>query len=302
MKEVKVGANTQIVVQLKSLYSINSFEGKLKDFPQSSTIKINRENYDEAFKEICFSPLFTSIWLVYINGKLTKPQLTKLIEQDNLFIVLNCNSKSAYEDIKDTFKEFNIKYSFVDNSTAEKSDLIMYCMESLSIDEETARYLCKRQNYIMNKVVTNVLNLATFDKVDKKVIQTYTTRIASVGLLDLVDYLLGVCKKKSYKSIVNLLYNYRYGFSYVLDFTKTELRKRLELYDYIKEGELTLSNYKEFIVSNKIKMNTYFVYRVLEDYKNLSYDKLYLISTLVESIPDDRYYIYKYIELLKMGG
>lgn len=293
--------NITVIVQLNSMFSISSFEKTLDKFPQNSIIKINKSNYEDVLKEIEHPPLFTSVWLIYVNTKLTKDKLNRLLSKGNMYVVINCNSKEAYEDIKEILIELNIKYSLVDNSKASKSDLINYCMKSLNIDEDTARYLCKRQGYNMNKVVNDVLNLSIFDKVDRNVIKSYTTVRSTTTLLDLMDYILGLNHKKSYNSMVKLLYNYRYGFSFILEFTKKDLRNRLLLYNYINEGLLDMSNYKEFIVEHKLKMRNYFVYKVLENYKNLSYDKLYLIIVLVESIPDNKYSLYKYIQLLKMG-
>lgn len=293
---------TQIVVQIKALYSINSFEDKLKTFPRTSTLKLNKSNLKEVMDTIETPPLFTPVWLVIVSTKLTEKQLKTLVSKDNIFVLINCNSKKSYEDLREQLISCGVKYSLVDNSTATKLELIAYCKRELGIDDETAKYLCKRQNYILNKVVNCVLTLSVFDIVDKKVIKEYTTRMQSTSLLDLVDYILGVAKRKKYKALVSLVYDYRYGFNYLLEFTKGELKNRLEVYDLIGSGELTLDNYKTYLMENKLKYNSYFVFRVLEDYKHISYDKLYLLYNAVCKIPQDRSSIYKYLRLLEMGG
>lgn len=290
-----------VVVQIKSLYSIKSFEDSIKGFPKSSTIVLNRANEVEVMETIKSPPLFTPVWLVIVSTKLSPNKLEKLVN-NNLFILINCNSAKAYEDVKESLLSARIQYRLIDNSKATKEELIIYCMKELKINRETSEYLCKRQRYILSRVVNAVATLVTFDKIDKKIIKEYTTRMQSVSLLDLVEYMLGLGRKKNYKSLVSLVYDYKYGFKFLLEFTEKELRNRLDIYNLITSGYITIENYKDYLADNKLKYNTYFVFRVLEDYKHLSYDKLYLIHNAVSSIPSERSSIYKYLKLLELGG
>lgn len=290
-----------VIVQIKSLYSIKSFEDSIGNFPKSSTITLNKANEVEVMEIIKNPPLFTPVWLVIVSTKLTPSRLQKLLSY-NLFILINCNSKKAYEDEKENLMSIKAQYRLIDNSRATKEELITYCMKELKINRETAEYLCKRQKYILGKVVNAVMTLVTFDIINKKVIKEYTTRMQSVSLLDLVEYMLGIGRKRNYKSLVSLVYDYKYGFKFLLEFTEKELKNRLDIYNLITAGYITTENYKIYLAENKLKYNSYFVFRVLEDYKHLSYDKLYLIHNAISNIPSDRSSIYKYLKLLELGG
>lgn len=282
-------------------HCIEPFLSKVKGYPNSSKININKNNYFECLKILDNPPVLTKKWLVVISPRLSSKQIASIMERDNNNVV-PLSSKIKWQELGEELKELGIPYKLLDNLNPPKDVILDYIQKELNVDLDMAKYIGGRHRYHLPKVMETVTILSDLETITKKDVREYTTRFKNIWISSITENILGIDTKTSKKRLVELIYDFRYGFDYVLSTVKSEL----ELYEYVYsrmiEGVLTLENYLDYESYNK-KYNDLPDFRklkLIESFDVVSYDKLYYVKTKVESIEGKTSNIYKLIKLI--GG
>ncbi len=282
-------------------HCIEPFLSKVKGYPNSSKINVNKNNYFECLKILDSPPVLTKKWLVVISPRLSSKQIASIMERDNNNVV-PLSSKIKWQELGEELKELGVQYKLLDNLNPPKDVILNYIQKELNVDLDMAKYIGGRHRYHLPKVMETVTILSDLETITKKDVREYTTRFKNIWISSITENILGIDTKTSKKRLVELIYDFRYGFDYILSTVKSEL----ELYEYVYsrmiEGELTLENYLDYESYNK-KYNDlpdFKKLKMIESFDVVSYDKLYYIKTKVESIEGKTSNIYKLIKLI--GG
>ena len=293
-----------IILLEDSRFPVGSFIAKVRQkFPRSSTLYINNKNFFDNLETLREKPLLTKCYCVITNEKLSEAQFKEIFKMDNLNIV-HLSNKNKLQDVKDVLSNLNVKYNIVNNLKPPKEVVRQYVIEQLGVSDADAKYICNRHKYHIPTIVNSVAVLSTFSVINRKTIKEYTVRFGNVSFYSLLDVLLGLDTKVSVQSAIKLIYSYRYGFGYILDFLKNELEKFLCIYDYMSRGLISLANYMDFTpdIEDKVfrKIGEYQLKKIIEAYSILSYEKLYFIYLQVCKIKPSQSNIYKLVTLI--GG
>ncbi|GAA0101598.1 hypothetical protein UT300012_23130 [Paraclostridium bifermentans] len=282
-------------------YCIKPFLAQVTGYPNSSRININNNNYFECLKIIETPPVLTKKWLVIISPRLSGKQIANLMERDNNNVV-PLITKGKWQELAEELKDLGVNFKLLDNLNPNKDDIIEYVTKHLPITYEDAKYLAGRHRYYLPKVMESVDLLTGLDIVTREKIREYTDRFNSVWISSITENILGVDTKISKKRLVALIYDFRYGFDYVLTSIKNDLDMYMYIYSEMIDGNLTLENYIDFESDNKKFKNlpNFRKLKIIESFDVVSYDKLFYVKTKVESISNKPNNIYKLIKLI--GG
>ncbi len=284
---------------------IGSMMRKLYDkFPPSSRISINKNNFNETILSVKDRPILTKNWLVTISPRLTIKQIQKVMDVDNINVIL-LSDRSKLDKLKDELIPLNLNIKVVDNLNPSKEEILEYVMETLDISLADATYLCNRHRMYLPAIVNSVQTLASLDIVDKYAIQEYTRKRLGVNLSTITDNLLGLEPNKK-KQIIELIYDYRFGLDYLLKYVLEDLRKYKLVFRLVEEGELSLENYDTYKIPDVDKEAKLFKkisdrrkYNMVKAYSKVSKSVLYFVEVSVSQIKPRLDEVYKLIILLR---
>lgn len=278
---------------------INLFRDKLYDqFPRSSRLNLNSKTVDEIKPYLNSRPILTSNWLVEINYRVSIKSIKDILQLQNInLITVYSNEDMEYK--RDELSTNGFKFTIFDNSKIAKEDLIEHISKSLDIDSDLAKYIYNRSKGYVKDIAIAISVLSTLPNIDRKIIREYTYGRSSLGLFSVIDSLLGV-SKFPIKSVVKVIYDYRYGFDFLLKFIIKQLEDYLVVYNYIEGGQLNLDNYKEFNPDDTAykKISSYVVLKVIKLYSRVSKALLYFLLNKIKSINPSPYCIYELLMLL----
>lgn len=278
---------------------INLFRDKLYDqFPRSSRLNLNSKTVDEIKPYLNSRPILTSNWLVEINYRVSIKSIKDILQLQNInLITVYSNEDMEYK--RDELATNGFKFTIFDNSKIAKEDLIEHISKSLDIDSDLAKYIYNRSKGYVKDISIAISVLSTLPNIDRKIIREYTYGRSSLGLFSVIDSLLGV-SKFPIKSVVKVIYDYRYGFDFLLKFIIKQLEDYLVVYNYIEGGQLNLDNYKEFNPDDTAykKISSYVVLKVIKLYSRVSKALLYFLLNKIKSINPSPYCIYELLMLL----
>lgn len=285
------------ILVLENNKCLESYVEKFKDIPNSSRLYVSSKNYKDAITKINTKPILTQNWLVTISSQLPISLMTNVLENTKNINIIETSTKQKFNDIKSRLLKEDIDFKILDNTKVDKKDCIKYVQKQLNINEDLRKYLCKRHWYYFPKIVESVHILSGFKEITKPIIRKFTYE-RSTYISDITDTILGV----NFETVesVDLLYEYRYGFKFLLSIIK----KDLELYEYIfteiSSGYLSLMNYREYVTDNEHykQASNYRKEQIINSYKSLSFDKLLFIKTQIELIEPKSSNIYKLIKLI----
>lgn len=284
---------------------IGSMMRKLYDkFPPSSRISINKNNFSEVILSVKDRPILTKNWLVTISPRLTTKQIQKVMEIENVNVIL-LSDKTKLDKLKDELIPLNLNIKIVDNLNPSKDEILEYVMETLDISLADAKYLCNRHRMYLPSIMNSVQTLASLDIVDKYAIQEYTRKRLGVNLSTITDNLLGLEPNKK-KQVIELIYDYRFGLDYLLKYILEDLRKYKLVFRLVEEGELTLENYDTYSLPDIDKDVKLFKkisdrrkYNMVKSYSKVSKSVLYFVEVSVSQIKPRLDEIYKLMILLR---
>lgn len=278
---------------------INLFRDKLYDqFPRSSRLNLNSKTVDVIKPYLNSRPILTSNWLVEINYRVSIKSIKDILQLQNInLITVYSNEDMEYK--RDELSTNGFKFTIFDNSKIAKEDLIEHISKSLDIDSDLAKYIYNRSKGYVKDIAIAISVLSTLPNIDRKIIREYTYGRSSLGLFSIIDSLLGV-SKFPIKSVVKVIYDYRYGFDFLLKFIIKQLEDYLVVYNYIEGGQLNLDNYKEFNPDDTAykKISSYVVLKVIKLYSRVSKALLYFLLNKIKSINPSPYCIYELLMLL----
>lgn len=278
---------------------INLFRDKLYDqFPRSSRLNLNSKTVDEIKPYLNSRPILTSNWLIEINYRVGVKSIKDILQLNNInLITVYSNEDMEYK--RDELATNGFKFTIFDNSKIAKEELIEHISKSLDIDSDLAKYIYNRSKGYVKDIAIAISVLSTLPNIDRKIIREYTYGRSSLGLFSVIDSLLGV-SKFPIKSVVKVIYDYRYGFDFLLKFIIKQLEDYLVVYNYIEGGQLNLDNYKEFNPDDTAykKISSYVVLKVIKLYSRVSKALLYFLLNKIKSINPSPYCIYELLMLL----
>lgn len=295
-----------IVLLEKSDNLINPFMDKLfQKIPRSCRAVINKKTAHDKIRSYKQPPLLAAGWLLIVSTEITNTQinLVNTMSEQN-YIVFNCNTKKSFNELQERFIDLGVKYSIVDNYVVSKDQIVKFIINNLQVSEEDAKYLARRQNYYIRSVVSSVNILKTLPKVDRDAIKKYTSKQDSIPIYEIFNYIfkLDECKL-DYSAAIKLVYQYRYGFSHILNYLKDTCDLYLYIFELMVEGQLTLQNYKDFrndTTDKKIKNITeYQLSKIVTHFEVISVEYLFFVRQTVDGIEDDIAGIPDFINFLK---
>lgn len=278
---------------------INLFRDKLyEQYPRSSRLNLNSKTIDSIKPYLHSRPILTSNWLVEINYRLNVKTIKDILQLNNINLI-TVYSTEDMESKRDELATNGFKFTIFDNSKIDKQDLIDYISKELDINNDLAKFIYNRSKGYVKDIAIAVSIISTLPSIDKKVIREYTYGRSPVGLFAVVDSLLGISEFPM-KKIVQVVYDYRYGFEFLLKFISKQLEDYLVIYNYIESGQLNLDNYREFNPDDSAykKISSYVVLRVIKLYSKVSKTLLYFLLNKIESINPSVYNIYELLMLL----
>lgn len=285
-------------------YDVGSFLVKInKKYPTSSRISLNSDNYVSSMKLLNSSPLLTSEWVVQINERVPLKSVVKIFQNKVNINILLLRNMNNLEQIVADLKSENVQFKVLDNTKPNKADILQYVMSMLNITLANAKYLCNRHKYYVPAIVDSVYILSTFDEVDMPTIKAYTKRFGNISFFHITESLLGVAEVDRAK-VVELIYQYHYGFGYILNFVLKELEEYEFIFNLMDEGLLTLSNYREIKLDDERqktydKIKSYKVQKIINFYSRVSKELMYFVTASVKTIKPRQSEIYKLLMLLK---
>lgn len=278
---------------------INIFRDKLyEQYPKSSRLNLNSKTLDNVKPYLHSRPVLTSNWLIEINYRLNIKSIKDILQTNNIHLI-TVYSVEDMENKRDELATNGFKFTIFDNSKIDKQDLIDYIGETLSIDYELSKFIYNRSKGYVKDIAIAINILSTLPSIDKKVIKEYTYGRNSLGLFAVVDSLLGV-SEFPIKKVVQVVYDYRYGFEFLLKFISKQLEDYLVIYNYIENGQLSLDNYREFNPDDSKfrKISSYVVLKAIKLYSRVSKTLLYFLLNKIKSINPSVYNIYELLMLL----
>ena len=274
--------------------------------PKSCRKNITRATTYDTIKSYKKSPLIAAGWLLIVSENVTDTQI-KIISNisDNNIIMFKVNSRRSFNELQNRMSGLDVSYQIIDNYKISKEDLYNYVQKNLpSITEKDAKYLVKRQAFYVRNVVSAVFLLRSFEKVDRKTIQKYTSVNDSIPLYEIFNYVFHLPDSKlDYAGAVKLVYQYRFGLSHVTKYLKDTCDLYLHVFSLITDGSLSILNYKDFRLETsdkKIKSVTeYQLSKIVDNYTRISVEYLYFVRQSLDAIGTETDAIPDFITLLK---
>lgn len=250
-------------------------------YPNSSIYRVHKDNFDSAIKIISKLPMLSSGWLVITNpNKMTVNQIRRLCALEDNLTIFNVTKSSDFDKAVELLTKADVEFKYIDNLHPSKDRIINYITEELNISKDIAKYIAKRCNYYIPRVYESVLMLQVVDgEIDKKVVSKYTTNYGVASVASLVEHIIGY-ETKNKKTLLGLINNYRYGMPFLFKLVLEEIEQILTGYRLIMTGQLSFKNYSTF-KSDELKCSEWKLKKILDYFQVVSYDKLYLIYTLL---------------------
>ena len=286
---------------------INSVTAQLnKRYPKSCQGFINESVRYDALSDYKMKPLLAKGWLLHCNCKLSVSYLKYLqkMPETNLYL-FRVDSRRSFNELRQRFDDLEIPYRAIDNFMIPKVVVINYVMDELKIPKDVAEYLYRRHGGYLRDIITSVRVLKSFSPVNKNVIRKYTVPSSKARLFDLITYVVDPNSSVSYDSIIKLLYQYQYGFDYLLTYLKEQLSLYLCIFSYINDGVVSLTNYK--IVKDRLpdkrvkQLSSYQLMKIIESFDKLSFDKLYVTYQFISGLKPTKVDLIKMVEYLKVN-
>ena len=276
-----------------------------KKYPKSCRAYVSRNTLYETISSYKRPPLLMPGWLIECSEKVTVSSLQQLnLVTDNNIIVIHVTSYKAYTEKQETLDSMGILYKKIDNSKIDKKDVIEYVYNNLDISYDDAKFLYNRHNGYLKDVIHSVRVLKELGLVTRDVIKRYTLRTERCSLSDITPFLLGVDIGVAYDSMVALVYQYQYGFDFLLKFIQEQLGIYLAVFSDVSIGVLTLENYKDYKANTdnkKIKsLRDYQFARIIESHATVSHELLYTVYEYVSSLQSNREGMINLIKLLRI--
>lgn len=276
---------------------LGSFVDKVKSkFPPDSVIYCSSDNEDEVIKRTALPPPLSKGWLIVVSKrKMSTGSFNKFDYERDTIIYLARDMETCELFCRAAILD-SAKYYLVDNLNPSKEDLLKYIMSELGVNMELAEYIAKRSRYSSKNVVNAVDTLYGIGKLNKDIIKEYTRASADISFNQLFEYIIGQPKpvnpalkwntETKHSKIVSLVRRYEHAPNYLLKYIISRFEESFKILDLAHIGELSLSNYKQYMSENRElfkDITEYNVKRCLESMEHVSYGKLYQLYLMYKA-------------------
>lgn len=282
---------------------INSVEQDfLKRYHKTSIKRYASDDVDKSeLSTLQSPPLFDSNWLVVCTS--ARRWLSKCYPEKNT-ILIKVSRKSSLQQVLQSIPD--IEYKVIDNYSVPKDLVISWIMKNLRVTDYVAKRLYNRAAGRLKEIAVAVDLLKTLPSVNLDAVNTYTNKVNRVGIFDLVQYLLGISEDVSPTEMVQFIYDFRYAISWVLNSVTAELQLYFDVYMAMDTGELSLTNFRDFIGSTDIQSvrvcKPYRIQKIIESHDVVSTELVYFLILQIKSMPTGKSGVEQLLQLMKIGG
>lgn len=282
---------------------INSVITKLSSkMRASSIVRLHRKIEESDVLKYKQPPMFDNGWFIVYDGN-NNSVIKTLCSYDKNVTIVQAHTYSAGEKLMSDMASASLSFKIIDNLKIPKEEKLAYIRRELSLSETDVNYLYNRTRGYTKNLVQAVLSLKALPQINRSVIKAVVPKTSRYGLGDVFLFLIGADTKIKYEECIEVIYRYRYATEFLKEFLQKNIKAYLEIYELLSKGTLTLYNYKELRLSKDYKILTTFseyqLYKVIERYKNISYEYLYFLSLNIAKIPSYSRGILAIINLLQ---
>lgn len=282
---------------------INSVITKLSSkMRASSIVRLHRKIEESDVLKYKQPPMFDNGWFIVYDGN-NNSVIKTLCSYDKNVTIVQAHTYSAGEKLMSDMASASLSFKIIDNLKIPKEEKLAYIRRELSLSETDVNYLYNRTRGYTKNLVQAVLSLKALPQINRSIIKAVVPKASRYGLGDVFLFLIGADTKIKYEECIEVIYRYRYATEFLKEFLQKNIKAYLEIYELLSKGTLTLYNYKELRMSKDYKILTTFseyqLYKVIERYKNISYEYLYFLSLNIAKIPSYSRGILAIINLLQ---
>lgn len=268
---------------------INSVITKLSSkMRASSVVRLHRKIEESDVFKYKQPPMFDNGWFIVYDGN-NNSVIKTLCSYDKNVTIIQAHTYSAGEKLMSDMASASLSFKIIDNLKIPKEEKLAYIRRELSLSETDVNYLYNRTRGYTKNLVQAVLSLKALPQINRSIIKAVVPKTSRYGLGDVFLFLIGADTKIKYEECIEVIYRYRYATEFLKEFLQKNIKAYLEIYELLSKGTLTLYNYKELRLSKDYKILTTFseyqLYKVIERYKNISYEYLYFLSLNIAKIP-----------------
>lgn len=268
---------------------INSVITKLSSkMRASSVVRLHRKIEESDVLKYKQPPMFDNGWFIVYDGN-NNSVIKTLCSYDKNVTIVQAHTYSAGEKLMSDMASASLSFKIIDNLKIPKEEKLAYIRRELSLSETDVNYLYNRTRGYTKNLVQAVLSLKALPQINRSIIKAVVPKTSRYGLGDVFLFLIGADTKIKYEECIEVIYRYRYATEFLKEFLQKNIKAYLEIYELLSKGTLTLYNYKELRLSKDYKILTTFseyqLYKVIERYKNISYEYLYFLSLNIAKIP-----------------
>lgn len=268
---------------------INSVITKLSSkMRASSVVRLHRKIEESDVLKYKQPPMFDNGWFIVYDGN-NNSVIKTLCSYDKNVTIIQAHTYSAGEKLMSDMASASLSFKIIDNLKIPKEEKLAYIRRELSLSETDVNYLYNRTRGYTKNLVQAVLSLKALPQINRSIIKAVVPKTSRYGLGDVFLFLIGADTKIKYEECIEVIYRYRYATEFLKEFLQKNIKAYLEIYELLSKGTLTLYNYKELRLSKDYKILTTFseyqLYKVIERYKNISYEYLYFLSLNIAKIP-----------------
>lgn len=268
---------------------INSVITKLSSkMRASSVVRLHRKIEESDVLKYKQPPMFDNGWFIVYDGN-NNSVIKTLCSYDKNVTIIQAHTYSAGEKLMSDMASASLSFKIIDNLKIPKEEKLAYIRRELPLSETDVNYLYNRTRGYTKNLVQAVLSLKALPQINRSIIKAVVPKTSRYGLGDVFLFLIGADTKIKYEECIEVIYRYRYATEFLKEFLQKNIKAYLEIYELLSKGTLTLYNYKELRLSKDYKILTTFseyqLYKVIERYKNISYEYLYFLSLNVAKIP-----------------
>lgn len=258
--------------------------------------KINVEQLNEYKKP----PLLETGWFLVYSG-VDKRVMQYLVKLDFNITILCAHSRSSGELISEFLTGLGIEFRIIDNLNISKQTKIEYIKRELLLNESDATYLYNRTRGYLKDLTSAVFALKGLTDITRKDIKSLVPKTEKFGLNDLYNYLIGdKSTDMKYENAVKLVHKYRYGFDFLKEFLLEKLQQTMRVFEKVSTGELSIENYREYSDKSLTALSQFQLYKIIEQYRDISYDYLYFLFVNVSSLTSNGIGLLMLLNLLKL--
>lgn len=268
---------------------INSVITKLSSkMRASSVVRLHRKIEESDVLKYKQPPMFDNGWFIVYDGN-NNSVIKTLCSYDKNVTIIQAHTYSAGEKLMSDMASASLSFKIIDNLKIPKEEKLAYIRRELPLSETDVNYLYNRTRGYTKNLVQAVLSLKALPQINRSIIKAVVPKTSRYGLGDVFLFLIGADTKIKYEECIEVIYRYRYATEFLKEFLQKNIKAYLEIYELLSKGTLTLYNYKELRLSKDYKILTTFseyqLYKVIERYKNISYEYLYFLSLNIAKIP-----------------